>query len=137
MAYKLYIVDDEHDHLQLAYTVLKRDNYEIRIDDSPKAAFKDMTNGFRPDIIISDYQMPTEQDGIDFVKNIRTNEKTKDIPILVLSGHSCEPEIQRIMEAGNHHRTYYMTKPYNNGGLIEKVKELLEHYNPKTKNSQN
>lgn len=85
------------------------------------------------DLIILDIQMP-EMDGFEVAKLLKSNKKTKDIPIIFLTAAFKEDEFQkRGFEVG---AVDYLTKPIDNNQLVNKLKLYIEIFK-KTKELQN
>ncbi|MCB4791175.1 MAG: response regulator [Elusimicrobia bacterium] len=74
-----------------------------------------------PDIILLDAEMP-EMDGWEACKNIRKNPQTAKIPVVMCTGNDLSEEKELLTEAGAND---YITKPYNQVLLIEKISKLL------------
>ena len=75
------------------------------------------------DLIILDIMMP-EVDGYDVLKFVRQNDRTKHLPVILLTAKSTQDDIEKGLGLG---ADYYITKPFSGADLIRKVKLLLEH----------
>ena len=53
-----------------------------------------------PDVILLDLMLPGERDGFQVLKEVRENDKTKHIPVIVLSNLSDQESINRCMKFG-------------------------------------
>jgi len=84
MPKKILIIDDEDDIITFLETLFKKHGYETSIARNGVQAMK-MVEGFVPDLITLDLQMP-QNTGTDFYRNLRKDDKLKDIPIIVISG---------------------------------------------------
>lgn len=121
MTQKILAVYDDKHILTLIKTVLKKEGYGILTasngEDGVKKAIKES-----PDLIILDIVLPTI-DGIETCRRLRTKEKTKHIPIIILSAIAVSPEDKiRGLEMG---ADDYLVKPFHQGELIARVKALL------------
>lgn len=74
-----------------------------------------------PDIILLDVMMP-RMNGILFCRELRNNEKTADIPVIILSGKTTAEAIAEGMDAG---ANLYLTKPTSPQKILGYLKELL------------
>ena len=75
-----------------------------------------------PDLIISDLMMP-EMDGVQFLKEIRNNSKTKDIPFILLTARAGEQDrISGLKAKAND----YLTKPFSPIELKTRISNILE-----------
>ncbi len=117
--YKLLIVDDEQlitDFLdrqlaKLGYTTFTAFDGEMAIESALKN---------RPDLILLDVKMP-KLDGISVCKTLKANERTKNIPIIMLSAKAQPYEIQEGLEAG---ADKYLAKPFS----FPEIVKLIESY---------
>ncbi len=78
-----------------------------------------------PHLLILDLMLP-DGDGLDFCKILRNNEKTKNLPIIILTAKS--EEIDKILglEFG---ADDYITKPFSQRELIARIKSVLRRSN--------
>ncbi|WP_243751654.1 hybrid sensor histidine kinase/response regulator transcription factor [Niastella caeni] len=74
-----------------------------------------------PDIIVSDINMP-EMNGIELCKKIKLDQRTRHIPVVLLTALTGEEQKLRSIETG---AADYMTKPFNFEILVSRIKNLL------------
>jgi len=121
---KILIIDDEEDvitYLSAFFT----DNGFITI------SAKNGKDGFqkakteKPDIITLDISMP-EESGVKALRDLQTNESTKNTPIIMVTGVSID--MKRFIETRRqvHPPEGYFEKPIDREALLEKIKELLK-----------
>jgi CheY-like chemotaxis protein len=72
-------------------------------------------------MIVLDYLMP-DINGFEVSKALRSNELTKNIPIMAVTCLTKESDIERIFECG---ADEYLAKPYKVEQLQKKVRELI------------
>ncbi|HQN18417.1 MAG TPA: response regulator [Syntrophobacteraceae bacterium] len=114
---KILIVDDEvpiYSYLQkkftkLGYTALTAGNGEEALE---KARLN------LPDIIILDVKLP-RLSGIEVCRRLKSGERTKNIPILMLSAKAQSNEIREGMEAG---ADKYLCKPIGFPDLLREIR---------------
>jgi two-component system chemotaxis response regulator CheY len=78
--------------------------------------------GARFDIVLADINMPI-MDGLKLVKRVRSDEKLRDIPIVIITTEGGEEDRQRALALG---ANVYITKPIQAPLVISTVKELLK-----------
>jgi two-component system chemotaxis response regulator CheY len=99
-----------------------------RIKNLTVAEAEDGVDGLRKlaearyDIIITDINMPI-MDGLKLVKRIRSDDRHKDVPIIIITTEGGQEDRQRAMALG---ANAYITKPIQAPQVIAKVKELLK-----------
>ena len=76
----------------------------------------------RVDLILLDIMLPG-MDGLEVLKRLRGEEKTKEIPIIAVTARSQKEEIISTMEAG---ANGYIIKPFTQETVLEKVKQFLK-----------
>ena len=75
-----------------------------------------------PDLILLDLVIPRE-DGFSVLAELKRDEKTKDIPVIVLTNLEEMKDVQRILELGA--TTYLVKSNYSLEEIVEKTKEIL------------
>lgn len=79
------------------------------------------------DFILTDWIMPN-MDGIEFIKNVKQNENTKDIPIIMVSTRSHKND---IIKAVINKVDDYITKPFTPQIVQDKINNLIQKKNLK------
>lgn len=127
--YKILIVDDEIDNLQLLYRTLRRD-YDVVKAQGPLIAL-DILKEQTFQCILSDHKMP-EMDGIEFLK--RASDINPDTIRLLVTAYS---DVDILMNAINYAKIYrYIKKPYSPEELLHIVQLSLEYYQLKEDNKK-
>jgi DNA-binding response OmpR family regulator len=73
------------------------------------------------DVLLLDLMLPGALDGFDVCARIRSDERSKDLPIFVISAMDEESARPRAIEAG---ATAYYTKPFRPLELLEDIQKL-------------
>jgi len=76
-----------------------------------------------PDLILLDILMPV-MDGIEVLKNIKNNDKFKNIPVILLTNLSQQDEVNRGLELGA--KDYLIKSHFTPSEVLEKVKNYLK-----------
>lgn len=114
---KILIVDDIPINIQMAMNILKDEGYKMYYAKSGEMALKLIDeNDF--DLILLDIMMP-EMNGFEVCLKLKSNDKTKNIPIIFLSGKDSSTDIEKAYEVGG---IDYVVKPFITIELITKVK---------------
>jgi len=117
---RILIVEDERGLVQSLSWYFNREGYETLVAH-------DGTEGLRkaqmllPDIVLLDVMLPGI-DGLTICKELRNGERTRDIPIIMITAKSEEgDQIEGFAKGADD----YVTKPFNNKILLQRVKALL------------
>ena len=115
----ILVVDDNADARYMLKTVLEVQGFAVACAEDGQVAL-DMIKANRPDLIISDIQMPN-LNGIELIKILRGQSETKDTPVLVTSAQHSSV-LADAMNAGG---TAAATKPVQLESLIKLITQLL------------
>jgi two-component system chemotaxis response regulator CheY len=116
------VVEDSPTMRQLIVFALKRiKGLEIIEADDGVDALKKLASPTRPDIILTDINMPI-MDGLKLVRRVRSDEALKAIPIIIITTEGGAEDRQRALALG---ANAYITKPIQAPQVIAKVRELL------------
>ena len=129
--YDVLIVDDVVDNIQVAMNVLREENYNLSFALNGEEALA-LLKETKFDLILLDIMMPGI-DGYEVCRRLKTNEFTKEIPIIFLTAKTNIESISNAFELG---AVDYITKPFNPDELIARVKNHLELYKAKILLSQ-
>jgi putative two-component system response regulator len=130
---KILIVDDDKMNRLLLSTILSRMSYHVsEAVDGIDCLEKAVTSC--PDLILLDVEMPG-MDGLDVTRQLKKNDETKNIPVMIVSAHDELPARVRAVEAGAED---FLSKPVEQIILKAKVKSLLKvkEYNDNVHNYQ-
>lgn len=125
MSTKIMVVDDEPDTVDLVSLVLEDEGYEIMPAYTGREAL-DMLSDAKPDLILLDIMMPGI-DGWNVYQSIRKNEKTKDLPVVMLTAKA--QSIDKMIGLHVVGVDGYLTKPFGRMELIDCVKAHLKERN--------
>lgn len=115
----LLLAEDDHDMAAFSTTVLKEDFQIIRVTNGQQAIETITTQ--LPDIVLSDVMMP-QKDGIALLQEIKSNELTSHIPVVLFSAKaSLESRLQGLA----HGADAYISKPFSPEELKLTLQNLL------------
>ena len=122
----ILIVDDVEENLQVLGNTLNKNNYRISFATNGNEALNTLKK-IEPQLILLDIMMPG-LDGFETCKQIKANEKTKDIPIIFLTAKTEQTE---IVKAFNYGAVDYVKKPFNTPELLARIKTHIELHQAK------
>ena len=118
---KILIIDDEEDIRKILKMRLEQEGFTIVQANDGDVGAKTAEQEV-PDMIIMDIMMPN-MDGYSCLKEVRSLPKTKDIPILMLSGK----EEEKVRDLFAFQKiSGYIEKPFELDDLVVKVREILK-----------
>ncbi|MCH8550387.1 MAG: response regulator [Natronospirillum sp.] len=118
---KVMIVDDSPTILMSVSGVLERHNLEPLTANNAEEGIKLLESGMKPDLIISDLNMPG-MNGIEFVKKVRTMTGMRFTPILMLTTESQQARRDEARQAG---ATGWLVKPVQGDQLMQVIRKVL------------
>ncbi len=117
---KVLVVDDEIHIVHVAAIKLRNNGYEVIMATNGAEAFE-LACAEKPDIIVTDFQMPV-MTGLELVEKIRQNEETKDIPVILLTARNfaVSQEQQEDLQISG-----CLSKPFSPRELLENIEDIL------------
>ncbi|MFN3194671.1 MAG: response regulator [Chlorobiota bacterium] len=119
--YKIAVVDDEPDILELVSIHLKKNNYDFVTFENAND-FLEYLNNNEIDLLILDLMLP-DLDGFEVCKHLKSSDKFSSIPVIMLTARSDEMEKVLGLELG---ADDYVTKPFSSRELMARVKVILK-----------
>lgn len=117
----ILVIEDSLTQAEEIRYFLESYDYTVAVANDGQEAFEWLQNSeVNPDVIVSDVVMP-RMDGYEFCKAIRTDEKFKNIPVILLTSLSQPHDIIKSIEAG---ANKFLTKPFDHKRLPEVIDEL-------------
>ncbi len=120
MKKNILIIDDSKPIRYLLETIVSKYYNVVTASDGFEAMYW-LSQGNKPDIIISDLQMPNI-DGWDLIRNLTSSGIYGDIPIIVLSGSYSEDMKGKCEEFGV---AAFLVKPFNPTRLMDAIRQAL------------
>jgi len=121
MPKKVLIVDDEPSIVVSLQFLMNQCGFEVITATSGEEALETIMK-FNPNLILLDVMLPGI-DGYEVCEIVRLDPKWRGIKIIFLSAKGKEEDIAKGMVLG---ADDYITKPYANAEVVEKVKRLLQ-----------
>lgn len=118
---KILLVDDNPINIQVLNSIFKKKEYELYNSTNGEQAIE-LAISKLPDLILLDIMMPG-MDGLKVCEILKANNRTKDIPIILLTVKS-EPE--DLVEGFKMGGVDYISKPFNQSELLARVENHLE-----------
>ncbi len=119
---RIAVVDDVAVNRELFSFILRQFGHSIS-EAADGASALELVRRERPDLIICDILMP-QVDGYEFVRRLRADPATADIPVVFCTAYFLEPEAQQLAEACGVREV--LTKPVDPQEIIDVVQRVLE-----------
>jgi DNA-binding response OmpR family regulator len=122
LGHSILVVEDEASIASFVAMYLKRAGFTVRVAGTGEGGIE-AAAAEAPSLIILDLMLP-DLDGIDVCRRVR---QRSDVPILMLTAR--DDDVDKIigLEVG---ADDYLTKPFNPGELVARVKSILRRANP-------
>lgn len=117
---KIYCVEDDEGIRDLIVYAVKSAGFEIEGFESA-ALFEARIEESIPSMVLLDIMLP-DKDGIEIMKDIRKKDRTKKLPVIMISAKGLETDKVRGLENG---ADDYVTKPFGVMELISRIKAVL------------
>ncbi|RYG53618.1 MAG: response regulator [Chitinophagaceae bacterium] len=124
MKKKILVVDDDHKIVEIIFTILASEGYDVRTLVHPKVIYNEISL-FKPDLIILDGEMG-DFDGRDICRRLKAAVETSHIPILMLSFSQDLASIKEVCNVDD-----FLKKPFDVDELITKVALFVDAFSSK------
>ena len=125
MPKRVLIVEDNPISLELLSELVQAEGYGVIPAVSGSEGLS-IARAEHPDLILMDMQLPGI-DGLTVTRALKAEAATKEIPVVGISAHALQDDIQRAIEAGC---VAYMTKPLDTRRFRDLVVNLLSEDPP-------
>ncbi len=117
----ILVVEDEPAVRDMIGLTLEKAGYEwTEAGDVPEARCK-LADAL-PDLVLLDWMLPGQQSGLDFARQMRGDELTRNLPVILLTARDAEDDKIRGLDVG---ADDYVTKPFSPRELLARIKALL------------
>jgi DNA-binding response OmpR family regulator len=118
---KVLLIEDDHVLAGIYATKLEQLGYEYKIAEDGEAGIKAVYD-FMPDIILLDIILP-KQDGFTVLEILKSNEQTKDIPVILLTNLGQDDDIERGLALGAN--SYLVKTQCTPSQAVDEIKKVL------------
>lgn len=125
MTHRILVVEDEPSIAELIAINLTHAGYQVEKALQTEVAMNMMRDEL-PSLLILDWMLPGKS-GVQFARELRANERTRGLPILMLTAKSEETDKVLGLDSG---ADDFVTKPFSPKELVARVKALLRRQSP-------
>lgn len=116
----ILMADDMPSNVQVLRAFLKDTNVRFLEASNGRETVK-LAKMYKPDVVLMDIEMP-EMDGYDATKELKADEDTQKIPLIVITAKALAADREKAMNAGAQE---FLRKPTSRAALLRELKKLL------------
>ncbi len=120
MGKKVLLVEDELNIVEAIRFLLSREGWEVHTHENGADA-ANVIRSLKPDLVILDLMLPGKS-GFDILEELRAEDDTTDLPVLMLTARGQKRDREVAEKAGV---SRFMTKPFSNAEVLTAVRDLL------------
>ena len=124
---RVLVVEDESAIAELISINLRHAGYEVTIACAADQAQSEVDRVL-PDLVILDWMLPG-QSGLALAKRWRTDARTRDLPVIMLTARAEEADKISGLDAG---ADDYLTKPFSTNELMARIRAVLRRKLPES-----
>ena len=114
------VVDDSITVRRVTQRFLTRNGYTVMLAKDGLDALEQLQQTL-PDVVLTDIEMP-RMDGFDLTRNIRADERTRHLPVIMITSRIADKHRNYAQELGVNH---YLGKPYSEDELLGLLREYV------------
>ena len=122
---RILCVEDEQEMIDLIRLILGRRGFDVKGAAGGKEGLR-LVREDLPDLVLLDLMMP-DMDGWDVYQQMKADEKTRDIPVIVVTAKA--QNIDRVLGIHIAKVDDYITKPFSPQDLLNSVEKVLSQHN--------
>ena len=119
----IYFVEDDDNIRKLVCYALTKEGYENKGFAVPSEFWKEMSNRV-PQLILLDIMLP-EEDGLQILGKLQSDDKTQSVPVIMLTAKDSEFDKVMGLDLG---ADDYIAKPFGMTELVSRVRAVLRRY---------
>jgi signal transduction histidine kinase len=127
--FRILLVEDNKVNIMVAKAMLEKMDLNVTVAENGEVALAKLSevyeSGLNPvfDLVFLDIQMPV-MDGFETIKHIRSNPHYEGLPVIALTAHAFDEEIQKCFDSG---MNGHLSKPIDIHTLQQKLYQFLLH----------
>lgn len=117
---KVFCIEDDSNIRELIGYTLTSSGFEVETFENCAAFYKQLEEKL-PDIVLLDIMLP-DKDGMEILKELRSNSRTKSLPVILLTAKSGQLDKIKGLDGG---ADDYITKPFDILELVSRINAVL------------
>lgn len=131
MNQRILIIEDEPDIIEVLKYNLEKNHFSVASAASGEAGLK-AAGELLPDLVLLDLMLPGI-DGLEVCRRLRDDQRTRDIPVVMLTAKGTESDVVVGLTLG---ADDYIVKPFNTSELMARIKAVLRRTEPREGEAQ-
>lgn len=119
----ILLVEDDSFISGMYYTKLVSLGFKVEIAEDGEVAWEKLQKDPLPDLVLLDVVLP-KKDGFEILEALRGAERTKSLPIILLTNLGQKPDVERGIKLGAN--DYIIKAHYTPTEVVEKITKLLD-----------
>lgn len=120
MGKSVLLIEDEPNIIEAVSFILSRDGWRVASHSNGADAVEEIKRRM-PDVVVLDVMLPGKT-GFEILQEMRNSTDVSRIPVLMLTARGQSKDREMAEELG---ATLFMTKPFSNSEVLEKVRALV------------
>jgi DNA-binding response OmpR family regulator len=120
---RILLVEDDSFISGMYRTKLTALGYEVELKEDGDLAWDRLQQDPIPDLVLLDIVLP-KKDGFEILEGLRGNERTKNLPVILLTNLGQKPDIERGIKLGAD--DYIIKAHYTPTEVMDKIKNILD-----------
>ena len=120
--HRILIVEDDEDLVSLSTRWLEREGYTVEHAADGEAALELLAYDPLPTLVLLDVMLP-KIDGFELLRRIRADERTKALPVMMVTSFSRDRDAARGRELGAND---YLVKPLHELDFLKRVEHIIK-----------
>jgi DNA-binding response OmpR family regulator len=116
---RVLLAEDEPHIVESLTFLLERAGYQVDVETDGRAALESALDNV-PDVLVLDVMLP-ELDGYEVLRRLRSDDRTKGLPTLMLTAKGQREDRETAMDVG---ADIFITKPFANAEIVEAINKL-------------
>ena len=116
----IYLLEDDDSIRKLVIYALQSQNFEAKGFDTPTRFWAAMREE-KPKLVLLDIMLP-EQDGISILQQLRAQQETRHLPVIIITAKNTEYDRVEGLDAG---ADDYISKPFGMMEMVSRVRAVL------------
>jgi DNA-binding response OmpR family regulator len=119
---RILLVEDDRDQANILAYFLKNKGFAVDWQNAPRPAYE-AAQSVSYDLILLDIMLNAEEDGFDLCRQFKSNDRLKDIPIIMVTARAAVQDRVSGLRSG---ADDYVIKPFSQEELLARVESVLK-----------